>query len=81
MGTRQEWLDAFPSIIQGEREKAALTRDELAEELDLEVDAVQAWSGEGSCRRCRKFFSLAALFGWPIPRLIVREGLTDDQAG
>ena len=81
MGTHDEWLNALPGIIEGEREKAALTREELASELDLEVEAVYAWERGEDLPTLPQFFSLAELFGWPIPRLIVREGLTDDQAG
>ena len=77
MSTREEWLGAFPGILSGEREKSSLTPDELAERLSLDVEVVEDWELGNSLPTLPQFFHLAELFGWPIPRLIVEEGLTD----
>jgi transcriptional regulator with XRE-family HTH domain len=77
MSTREDWLSAFPGILRGEREKSSLTPAELAERLSLDVEVVEAWELGNSLPTLPHFFHLAELFGWPIPRLIVEEGLTD----
>jgi DNA-binding XRE family transcriptional regulator len=76
MSDRDEWLGAFPGIVQGEREKSALTQEELAGHLGLDVEAVDSWEQGYELPTLPQFFDLAELFGWPIPRLIVKEGLT-----
>ena len=42
-----------------------LTREELADELDLDVEAVHAWERGEDLPTLPQFFSLAELFGWP----------------
>ena len=77
MSSREEWLGAFPGILSGERTKLSLTTGELAAELSLDVEVVEGWETGDSLPTLPQFFHLAELFGWPIPRLIVEEGLTD----
>jgi ribosome-binding protein aMBF1 (putative translation factor) len=77
MSDRDAWLEAFPDIIRREREKSAFTNAELAERLELDVREIDSWEGGEALPTLPQFFVLAQLFGWPIPRLIVEEGLTD----
>ena len=77
MGDRDEWLSAFPRIVEAEREKSQLTHEELAAHLGLDVGTIKAWEQGHALPTLPEFFGLAELFGWPIPRLIVEEGLTD----
>jgi transcriptional regulator with XRE-family HTH domain len=77
MSGRDEWLNAFPGILTRERTKASLTPEELAEKLAIEVELEQGWEQGRSLPTLPQFFELAQLFGWPIPRLLVEEGLTD----
>ena len=77
MSGRDEWLSAFPGILTRERTKASLTPEELAEQLAIEVELEQGWEQGRSLPTLPQFFDLAQLFGWPIPRLLVEEGLTE----
>jgi DNA-binding XRE family transcriptional regulator len=77
MSDRDEWLIAFPGIVERERRKALLTQAEFAVGVGVETESVEAWEVGESLPTLPKFFRLAEFFGWPIPRLIVEEGLTD----
>ena len=57
--------------------KASLTPEELSEQLAIDVQVEQDWERGRSLPALPQFFDLAQLFGWPIPRLIVEEGLAD----
>jgi DNA-binding XRE family transcriptional regulator len=77
VGDRDEWIRALPGIVERERRKAMLTQAEFAVALDVPTESVEDWEAGESLPTLPEFFRLAEFFGWPIPRLIVEEGLTD----
>ena len=54
MSGRDEWLNAFPGILAGERTKASLTQEELSEQLAVDVQVEQDWEHGRSMPLTRK---------------------------
>jgi DNA-binding XRE family transcriptional regulator len=77
VGDRDEWLNAFPKLVERERRKSMLTQAEFAVGVGVPTESVEAWETGESLPTLPEFFRLAEFFGWPIPRLIVEEGLTE----
>ena len=73
-GHKEDWLRWFPGILRAGREKAALTTEELAAELGVGEDNVERWEDGKDLPELPEFFAMAEIFGWPIPRAIVKDG-------
>jgi DNA-binding XRE family transcriptional regulator len=71
---RDDWLRWFPGILREGRERAALTPDELAHHLGVDEASVERWERGKDLPQLPEFFALAEVFGWPIPRVIVKRG-------
>jgi DNA-binding XRE family transcriptional regulator len=65
----------LPGILREWRQKAALTPEELAQHLGVDEASVERWERGKDLPQLPEFFALAEVFGWPIPRAIVKRGL------
>jgi transcriptional regulator with XRE-family HTH domain len=73
------WLARFPQILRAERLKAAFTREELADQIGVPIEEVGPWEEGVALPPLPEFFSLAEVFGWPIPRAIVEKKLVGSE--
>ena len=70
-----DWNKEFPAILSSHRERTKLTEAELATTIDVPVESVTSWESGEALPSLPEYFSLAEVFGWPIPRAFVRQGL------
>jgi predicted transcriptional regulator len=75
MDHEHQWLAGFPRVVAHQREQAALTTSELADQIGVPAASVERWEDGTTLPTLPQFFRLAELFGWPIPRAIIEEGL------
>ena len=70
-----KWNEEFPRILRSHRERTMLTEAELAALIGVPLASVEGWVAGRSLPSLPEYFSLAEVFGWPIPEAFVAKGL------
>ena len=73
-----KWDEEFPSILRSHRERTML-RWMKPGRLRCQWNRSRAGTAGESLPSLPEYFSLAEVFGWPIPEAFVSKGLAGDE--